>query len=54
MKYILITNHSEEFFLKNVNDKISEGWKPQGGVSISRDRRQGLQGMIFSQALIKE
>ena len=42
MKYLLITNHSEEFFLKNVNDKISEGWKPQGGVSISRDRRQGL------------
>lgn len=33
MKYIIIEEHILQKFIDTVNRMISEGWKPQGGIS---------------------
>ena len=52
MKYTVLTgkvNEDPEAFLKNVNDALAKGWKPLGGVSLSKD----LDVILAAQALVK-
>lgn len=45
----------KERFDEKVNEEIQKGWKPQGGVNLSRMVGQsGLINFIFSIGMIKE
>jgi hypothetical protein len=47
-------NGSGKDLAKNVNALIKEGWKPQGGVSISLANIDGMEVYSLAQAMIKE
>lgn len=57
MKYTIITTASQKIddHIDRVNEHLSNGWKPQGGVYIDRVQ-QVFGGVIvyYHQALIKE
>lgn len=50
-EYLIIQSSSIVPLGEAVNEKISEGWKPLGGVAIAHDR---FQGMVFAQAMVKD
>lgn len=53
MKYILVEENSIETLMESVNKLITDGWKPLGGVSHSKN--PDLRGNIsYCQALVKE
>jgi hypothetical protein len=55
MKYILIADSDKEKFEKSVNDKITKGYTPLGGVSIAAlSEAVPSKKIIYSQALILE
>ena len=51
MKYVVVTNWKLESFEKEVNMLLSQGWKLQGGVSVTTSL--GNEKTFF-QALTKE
>jgi hypothetical protein len=50
MEYTIVNGYFHDFIFK-VNDKIMDGWKPQGGVAVV-DGNRGKA--LYSQAMIKE
>ncbi len=51
MQYRICTGHMTSVLVANVNNAISEGWEPQGGVAISFNS----SGEIFLvQAVVKK
>jgi hypothetical protein len=58
MEYIIITEQAPNAFMKAVNDKITEGWQLQGGVSVTLTgpRQEGTwtaQSFVLAQALVR-
>lgn len=51
MQYTVISESAIERLIKNVNQHISEGWIPQGGIF---EGNPGFHGRIFYQAMIKQ
>lgn len=49
MKYEIVANSRPLALEKEINAKISEGWVPQGGLSIS----DGDKVTVYCQAMIK-
>ena len=49
-KYQILEAYSTYDLEKQVNDKISSGWKPLGGVSVIR----GLTEDTFIQAIVRD
>lgn len=49
MKYEIVANSKPLRLEKEVNERISDGWFPQGGLSIS----DGNKVTIYCQAMIK-
>ena len=47
MKYIIIKASDSDQLTKEVQSKIDEGWKPQGGVCIDY-----ASNYVFAQAMI--
>ena len=47
-KLIMVDTYGGDF-QKQVNEHIENGWKPQGGVSVSKQDR-----ITFCQAMVKE
>lgn len=68
MEYIIVSEHDAETFIKSVNERLKEGWKPQGGIShikvvhpdsnelFKRDEFDSRikQAILFMQPMIKE
>ena len=54
MQYIVIEEISVEDLAKGVNKMIADGWRPQGGVSISLSESPEYQYYAAAQAMIKE
>lgn len=53
MKYDIVQHYGPDRFplIEMVNDKIKEGWEPQGGVSFA----QGQYGeKVWAQAVVKK
>ena len=56
MQYTFIAAFDKSVLISRVNEKIKEGWIPQGGISITRKHvlLGGSVGYFFAQAMIKE
>lgn len=59
MKYMILSGYDKSNLENLVNSKISQGWKPQGGVTTSVKPEKSLSGQPyydtwFHQAMIKE
>ncbi len=55
MKYKIVTEISPYFLSLAVNDEIERGWKPQGGVAITKSLEEEYQAKyMFAQAMVKE
>lgn len=54
MRYILVhgTTGSELSF--KVEEKVEEGWKPQGGVSVNTEVGLYKEVTVFWQAMVKD
>ena len=53
MKYTVVQEHDREQLISKVTELIKQGWKPQGGISVSTVAPV-LGKHIFCQAMIKE
>ena len=53
MKYIIVTDIYENNFQLEVNKLLSEGWKLQGGISITHPISWN-NDTVYTQALYKE
>ncbi len=56
MQYALVVHYDHEKFLQEINQKLSEGWQPQGGVIVYSDRhpeKDMYSCNYFAQALIQ-
>ena len=57
-KVIVVSNEYESNAVnqldQQVNKYIYSGWKPFGGVSVSRSDTVGFQKTVLAQAMIKE
>ncbi len=58
MEYTLVTVPERDELIDEVNRKISEGWKPLGGISCSSTnvhvKNDVITMIAYSQAMIKE
>jgi hypothetical protein len=56
MQYKLYKNHNPQAVVQCVNDAMKDGWRPQGGISISTCFRSGAidSWTDFAQAIIKD
>ena len=56
MKYKIVKDHDMNNFLKAVRDLISEGWQPQGGLSISAGviESESEAFILYGQAMVKD
>lgn len=52
MKYTIVNEWRQDVFEGKVQDLLDEGWKLQGGVSVSVNGQSNE--MYFVQALVKE
>lgn len=50
-EYIIISDYSATDVVEAVNQYISDGWEPQGGLAITKDTQLGR--MAYAQAMIK-
>jgi Domain of unknown function (DUF1737) len=54
MEYRVISESKMADLVKEVNNAIKEGWKPQGGVSVTKGHAPVLgQAFVWAQAMIK-
>lgn len=51
MKYVVIRDWQRDAFLSKVRELISDGWRPQGGVSIAYD---GSNTCVYAQAFVRD
>jgi hypothetical protein len=59
MEYIIVVEWESSLeFTKEVNGLLQDGWKLQGGVSITYDHDKDINGnafgTMFAQALVRE
>ena len=53
MEYKIVTATSESILEEEIRALLKQGWKLQGGISISYNRGRGSTDLYFAQALIK-
>ena len=54
MEYRVISESTMKDLAKEVNDAIKEGWRPQGGVSVTKGLFPILAPpMLWAQAMVK-
>ena len=53
MEYRVINDSKMTDLVKEVNNAIKEGWKPQGGVSVTKGLAPIRQAFIWAQAMVK-
>jgi hypothetical protein len=54
MEYRVISESKIADLVREVNDAIKEGWKPQGGVSVTKGLAPLLgQAFVWAQAMVK-
>lgn len=53
-KYKLLTSGYADQLEKQVNEAISDGWEPLGGIGFSAFLRAGATATAFCQAMTKE
>jgi len=49
LKYMIVAENSFQDLQEEVKQKISEGWLPQGGLSVANS-----SSMIYAQAMTKK
>ncbi len=54
MIYVLIRTEDAERMVELVGEKLKEGFKPQGGVSVAISHGDGYYETVYAQAMIKE
>lgn len=57
MKYIILTDDRSEDLARQVNDKLAEGWKLQGGVSVNQfdpGKDYDFYHTLLAQAMTKD
>lgn len=54
MVYILIRTEDAARMVELVGEKLKEGFKPQGGVSVAISHGDGYYETAYAQAMIKE
>jgi hypothetical protein len=55
MGYRIIKKGSEVELARDVNDSIKEGWRPQGGVSVTKCLAPLLgRAFVWAQAMVRE
>ena len=54
MQYKIIDAKSPVILVELVNQALRNGWKPQGGVSVTMSSDQGYVRELYAQAMIKE
>ena len=55
IEYRIINAGSEAELAREVNNTIKEGWKPQGGVSVTKGLAPLLgHAFVWGQAMVKE
>ena len=56
MKYRLVAKWDVDHFMAEVQTTLTEGWKPQGGVSVSTvyDHDLKIEVCHYAQAFVKE
>ena len=56
MEYKIVQDHDLNDFLRRVRSLFSDGWQPQGGVSLSVAVAEAEESVttIYCQAMIKE
>lgn len=54
MQYKIIDAKSPVILVELVNQALRNGWKPQGGVSVTMSADQGYVRELYAQAMIKE
>lgn len=54
MQYQIIDAKSRQTLVELVNEALGNGWKPQGGVSVTMSSDQGYVRELYAQAMIKE
>jgi hypothetical protein len=52
MEYTIVSVIGGELFIEEVNQCIEQGWKPIGGVSVTKQGAGDL--LVYHQAMIKE
>ena len=52
MEYTVVSVVEIDFLVNRVNDFIKRGWKPLGGVSVTKQGRGEL--LVYHQAMVKE
>ena len=50
LQYMVVERHSPNDITKAVNDRIAEGWRPQGGIAYQRVGDTNF----YCQALVRE
>jgi Domain of unknown function (DUF1737) len=55
MEYRVINESSVKALVKEVNNAIKEGWRPQGGVSVTKKGLFPLQAqpVLWAQAMLR-
>ncbi|MDM8001216.1 MAG: DUF1737 domain-containing protein [Dehalococcoidia bacterium] len=55
MEYRIISKSNMKDLVEEVNSAIKEGWRPQGGVSVTKKGLFPLQAqpMLWAQAMVK-
>lgn len=48
--YILVQADDIHIFRNSVQESLTEGWRPQGGVSVTYDG----SGLMYTQAMVKD
>lgn len=54
MQYLIIEETNTDNLAEEVNKKIIEGWRPQGGVSITLSESDEYQYYSAAQAMVRE
>lgn len=54
MEYLILEGDDANQLSNAVRIHIADGWKPQGGVSVSLSGSDQFMYQIFAQAMIKE
>ncbi|MDG1935344.1 MAG: DUF1737 domain-containing protein [Paracoccaceae bacterium] len=52
--YRVVRHHQQNVFEEMVSDLIEKGWRPTGGVEITKDHKHGFEYFHQSMANIKD
>ena len=54
MEYLILEGNDADQLSNEVRIRIADGWKPQGGVSVSLSESDHFSYQLFAQAMTKE